>query len=104
MLVPANDLEEEPTAMSDPGTVDSKTQEKIDAVLRQLDTDEEFRRQLIRDPGGALQAAGIPAEISERARVVRDEDPSEEVSGYTKWTVGWKCWINPDGSKECLYF
>jgi hypothetical protein len=90
--------------MTDPNAINPQTQEKIDAVLRQIDTDEEFRRRLVADPSGTLRSAGIPQELSERARVVRGDDSTDEVSGYTKWTVGWKCWTYPDGSKECVYF
>ena len=90
--------------MSATSPSDPRVEEQVEEVKRRIDADAAFREQLVADPAGTLRAAGLPEEVAERARVVRDQDPSDDVTGYTKWVVSWKCWIEPDGSKTCMLF
>lgn len=76
----------------------------VEAIKRRIDTDGAFREQISADPEGTLRAAGLPEERAAGVQVTRGEEPSDEVIGYTKWTVSWKCWRETDGSKTCVLF
>lgn len=83
---------------------DDLVEAKVEEIKRRIDTDGAFRTQLSTDPEGTLRAAGLPEERAAAVRVARGEEPTDEVTGYTQWTVSWKCWRESDGSKTCMEF
>ncbi len=92
--------------MSEPDQSAQRVEATMAQITDQIDNDPDFRGRLSADPAATLLAAGVSQEVAQRARVVSGDDPTPDVSGYTVWESRWQqyCWVNSDGSKECVFW